>query len=164
MRRFPLASIQIRPARADDYHDLCDLFDEVDELHRAALPCIFRKPPDPVREREYVLGLMADPNVLLLVADLGGMLAGLAYVLVRDTPLLPVFAPRRYAIIDSIIVTSSVRRQGVGQLLADEVERWARARGAASIELNVYEFNTAALQFYETLGYSTLSRKMSKSL
>jgi len=38
MRRFPLASIQIRPARAHDYHHLCDHFDEVDELHRADLP------------------------------------------------------------------------------------------------------------------------------
>ena len=164
MRRFPLASIQIRPARAEDYDDLCSLFDEVDSLHRTSLPCLFCKPPGTVRERGYVLSLMADPNVLLVVADVGGRLAGLAHVLVRDNPYLPVFAPRRYAIIDSIIVTEAVRRQGVGQLLADEVDSWAKAQGATSIELNVYEFNQAAMQFYAALGYTTQSRRLSKPL
>ena len=46
----------------------------------------------------------------------------------------------------------------------DEAQVWAIAKGAASIELNVYEFNQAAISFYERLGYQTLSRKMSKEL
>ncbi len=46
----------------------------------------------------------------------------------------------------------------------DKMQEWAIARGATSIELNVYEFNVTAISFYERLGYQTFSRKMSKEL
>jgi ribosomal protein S18 acetylase RimI-like enzyme len=46
----------------------------------------------------------------------------------------------------------------------DKMQEWAIARGATSLELNVYEFNETAISFYERLGYQTLSRKMSKEL
>ncbi len=46
----------------------------------------------------------------------------------------------------------------------EKMQEWAIAKGATSIELNVYEFNETAISFYEGLGYQTLSRKMSKEL
>ena len=159
-----MTDVNIRPAQADDYDDLCSLFDEVDALHRAGLPSVFQKPPGAVRDKEYLLGLLADQTVLLLVAEIDQKLVGLAHAVIRENQPIPVFVPRRYAIIDSIIVHSAMHHHGIGRLLADKVDQWAKSQGAASIELNVYEFNQDALAFYETLGYSTLSRKMSKSI
>jgi ribosomal protein S18 acetylase RimI-like enzyme len=46
----------------------------------------------------------------------------------------------------------------------DKVQEWALAKGATSIELNVYEFNETAISFYESLGYQTFSRRMNKDL
>jgi diamine N-acetyltransferase len=46
----------------------------------------------------------------------------------------------------------------------DEMHAWAVAQGAASIELNVYEFNQNAIRFYQNLGFQTFSRKMRKKL
>ena len=159
-----MTDVNIRPAQADDYDDLCSLFDEVDALHRAGLPSVFQKPPGAVRDKEYLLGLLADQTVLLLVAEIDQKLVGLAHAVIRENQPIPVFVPRRYAIIDSIIVHSAMHHHGIGRLLADKVDQWAKSQGAASIELNVYEFNQDALAFYETLGYSTLRRKMSKSI
>ncbi len=59
---------------------------------------------------------------------------------------------------------SGFQYHGIGRRLMDEAQAWASARGATSIELNVYEFNEDAIAFYERLGYRTLSRKMSKEL
>ena len=50
----------IREATADDYEVLCELFDEVDALHRDHLPHIFRKPTGLVREQAYYQGLIMD--------------------------------------------------------------------------------------------------------
>ena len=154
----------IRKATAEDYHALCKLFDEVDALHRGDLPHIFQKPNGPVREYDYYCGLTADENVGLFVAEVGGKLVGFVHSVIRDSPTIPVFVPRRYAIVDSIGVKSEFQNQGIGRGLLDTVHEWVIAKGATAVELNVYEFNQTAIAFYQRLGYQTLSRRMSREL
>jgi GNAT superfamily N-acetyltransferase len=66
--------------------------------------------------------------------------------------------------VDSIVVRSEYQGKDIGQRLMAEIDEWAASRCAASIELNVYEFNTKAIAFYQSLGYKPLSRKMEKRL
>jgi diamine N-acetyltransferase len=156
--------IRVRKATADDYNSLCELFDEGDALHRDHLPHVFQKPSGAAREQDYYLELIADENLALLVAEVGENLVGFVHAIVRNPPAFPVFVPRRYAIVDGIVVKSGFQNRGIGRLLMDKMQEWAIAKGATSIELNVYEFNTSAISFYERLGYQTFSRKMSKEL
>jgi ribosomal protein S18 acetylase RimI-like enzyme len=156
--------VSIRKATAEDYNALCELFDEVDALHRGALPHIFQKPDGPVREHAYYQGLIADENVGVFVAEAGGELVGFVHAVIRDTPALPVIVPRRYAIVDGIGVKAEFQNHGIGRMLMDTAREWAIAKGATAIELNVYEFNKTAIAFYQRLGYETLSRKMSRAL
>jgi ribosomal protein S18 acetylase RimI-like enzyme len=156
--------ISVRKATADDYNTICELFDEIDALHRDNLPNIFQKPSGSAREQEYYSGLIADENVGLFVAEAGEKLVGFVHTIIRDTPAFPVFVPRRYAIVDSIVVKSGFQNRGIGRILMDKMQAWAIAKGATSIELNVYEFNETAICFYERLGYKTFSRRMRKDL
>jgi diamine N-acetyltransferase len=156
--------ISVRKATADDYNSLCKLFDEIDALHRDHLPHMFQKPGGAAREQDYYSGLIADGNIALLVAEAGGNLVGFVHAIVRETPAFPVFVPRRYAIVDGIVVKSGFQNHGIGRMLMDKMQAWATANGATSIELNVYEFNETAISFYERLGYQTFSRKMSKEI
>ncbi len=156
--------ISVRKATASDYSELCELFDEIDALHRDHLHRIFRLPKGASREEDYYLALIADENVALLVAEAARMLAGFVHAIIREPPAVPILVPRRYAIVDAIVVKSGFQNQGIGRRLMDEAQAWAVAKGATSIELNVYEFNATAISFYESLGYRTLSWKMSKEL
>ena len=156
--------VSVRKATADDYTSLCELFNEADALHRDKLPHVFQQPNGAPREQDYYLGLIADENVALLVAEAGGNLVGYVHGIVRDAPALPVFVRRRYAVVDAVVVRSGFQNHGIGRRLMDEMQVWALAKGATSIELNVYEFNETAISFYEGLGYQTFSRKMSKEL
>lgn len=156
--------INVRKATAEDYNALCELFDEGDALHRDNLPHIFQKPDGAAREQDYYLGLVADENVALFVAEVDEKLVGFVHAIVRDAPAIPVFVPRCYAIVDGIVVKSGFQNQGIGKILMDKMQEWAIAGGATTIELNVYEFNETAISFYERLGYQALSRKMSKEL
>jgi ribosomal protein S18 acetylase RimI-like enzyme len=156
--------ISIRKATADDYKPLRELFDEIDALHRNNLPHIFQKPGGSVQEQEYYSGLIADENVALLVAETGERLVGFIHAVCRDTPAIPVLVPRRYAIVESIVVKAGFQNRGLGRILMDKMQEWAIEKNALSIELNVYEFNRTAISFYERLGYRTISRKMSKEL
>jgi ribosomal protein S18 acetylase RimI-like enzyme len=156
--------VRIRKAAAGDYNPLCRLFDELDAWHREHLPHLFQKPGDPVRERDYYLGLISDENAGVFVAETGRELVGFVHAILRDAPSHPIFVPRHYVIVESILVKSSYQDQGAGRILMNKIQDWAFSKGASSIELNVYEFNETAISFYKKLGYQTLSRKMSKDL
>lgn len=153
-----------RRATTEDYDHLCELFDELDALHRHNLPHLFQKPGGAALERDYFLAMIDDEDVALFVAELGKELVGFVHAMLRHAPDMLVFVPRRYAVVDSIVVKSGFQNRGVGTKLMDTMQKWAIEQGATSIELNVYEFNETAISFYEGLGYRTLSRKMSKEL
>ena len=156
--------IVIRRAVLADYEHLCRLWDEVDRLHRQHLPHIYRRPEGPVREWEYFAGLLADENDGLFLVELAGELVGFIHVLVAQARELPLLVPRRFAVIDNLVVTEHARRQGIGGLLMEQAEGWAREHGLMTIELTVYEFNQGAIALYEKTGYATLLRRMIKSL
>ena len=156
--------VRVRKATNNDYNTLCELFEEVDALHRDHLPHIFQKPRGTAWEQDYYLGLITNENVGFFVANTDEKLVGFVHAIVRDTPAIPVLVPKHYATVDSIVVKSGFQNQGIGRILMDRVQEWALDKGATSIELNVYEFNETAIFFYEKLGYQTLSRKMRKEL
>jgi GNAT superfamily N-acetyltransferase len=89
---------------------------------------------------------------------------GLASIQRRAAPDFPVFIPQQYAVIDDLIVHPSWRRRGVGRMLYQACEDWARTRGAPWVELNVYEFNREAYEFYKGVGFGTCVRRLRKPL
>jgi ribosomal protein S18 acetylase RimI-like enzyme len=154
----------IRPATEADYTELNQIFATVDALHREALPHVFRTPDGPARSKDYVSTVISEQNIVLFVAESDGRIIGLVQAYVREAPDIPLFVPRRTAVIDNIAVREEFRRSGVGQALVERVERWAADENASQIELNVWEFNAGARGFYEKLGYVTARRGMSKPL
>jgi ribosomal protein S18 acetylase RimI-like enzyme len=154
----------IRPANLEDYEALCTVFGEVDAMHCEALPQVFQEPDGPVRSREYVTAIISNKNMVLFVAESDGQIIGLVQAYVQEAPDIPLFVPRRYAVIDNVAVKQNFRRSGVGQALIEKAEQWAKGKKASQIELNVWEFNTGAAAFYDKLGYETARRTMWKSL
>ena len=157
-------NIVIRKAVAEDYSGLIGLFEEIDAIHRDNLPRLFRKPNGPIREIDYYTGLISDESTAVFVAELDEDVIGFVHGIVRDASGIPILVPRRFTIIDSIVVNSEYKKRGIGRMLMEAMEDWSKKNGATSIELNVYEFNKEAKTFYENLGYETFSRRLSKEL
>jgi ribosomal protein S18 acetylase RimI-like enzyme len=49
-------------------------------------------------------------------------------------------------------------------MLMRAAEKWASEQGMEDIELNVWEFNRAALAFYRSVGFETARRTMLKKI
>jgi len=156
--------INIRFAEERDYNPLCVLSEQGDRLHREQLPHLFHKPDGPAREWEYIYRLLEDESTALFVTELGDNLVGYINVMLLRSGSNPLLKPRCYAVIDNLIVDEDHRMMGVGSALMARAETWAKEKGAASMELNVYHFNQAAQALYEQLGYEVVSSKLSKSL
>lgn len=156
--------IAIREAMERDYVALGAIIDEVDRIHRDALPERFKTSGGPPRERDYILNAIRSSGVGLFVAQTESRLVGFVHVVIRNVPDISILVPRRYAVVENLAVTEKHRRSGIGLALMERAEEWARAKGATSIELNVYAFNKAAQGFYRELGYEILSHRMTKPL
>ena len=154
----------IREARAADYRELCEIMEDADRLHRENLPGRFKRPEGPVRAEEYLLSLMADPDVALFLAVEAERLVGVVHVLIRETRDIPILVSRRFGLVENLVVREGLRRQGIGSALMEKAREWSKSRGATEIELNVYEFNQSAIAFYRKLGYATISRYMGRAL
>jgi len=157
-------AVHIRRAVAQDYQVYCDLYFEINELHRLALPDIFQQPPGNIIEQEYFLSLLEDGHVAIFVAEIQDQVAGFIYALIREAPAYPLLVPRRYAVVDTLVVRPAFQRMGAGRELMNRAEEWATSQGVGEVELNVYEFNQGAQALYNHLGYITYSRKMSKKV
>ena len=156
--------MQIREAALSDYDSLLPLFNQIDSLHRGSLPEMFVEPEGRPRERDYFHDLLQQPDVGFFIAEEQDQTIGFIHAVVRNSPPLAIFAPRRYAVVDGAVVNKDQQGRGVGRQLMETVHEWARDHGATSVELNVYEFNEDAIAFYRRLGYKSLSRKMHISL
>ena len=162
----------IRAATEDDIDALNQIIGDVDALHREHLPHIFQEPDGPARDREYMLGVLADESCGFFVAEAEepiasrteGAILGFVQLTIRDTPPIPILVPRRIAFVETLAVREDARRAGIGRALMDQAERWVEESGATEIDLNVHEFNQVAIGFYHSLGYTTSSRRMSKRL
>jgi diamine N-acetyltransferase len=152
--------MEIRPAIITDYEQLCELFDEVDILHREALPAIFRKSDGPARSRERVVHLISGPAGTILVAEHNGRLPGLAVISENAASTNPLHVPRRVFEIVTMVVRRSARGQGIGKLLMGASLKWAKQHGAEGVELSVYAFNEDAARMYTAAGFTMLRHRM----
>jgi GNAT superfamily N-acetyltransferase len=156
----PALDIRIRMASMRDHDDMCALFDELDALHRAALPDMFQAFDGPARSAGHVARLLADPGSTILVAGAVDGLAGLAVLQTRKPSDFAGTVPRHVIELDNLVVRESCRGRRVGRRLLAACVEWARQRRASHVEVNVHEFNKDAIRFYAAFGFSPSVKRM----
>ncbi|HZG59150.1 MAG TPA: GNAT family N-acetyltransferase [Anoxybacillus sp.] len=155
--------VVITAASLDDYGNINEIVKEGQDEHAEALPTIFAK-VDVVMPIDYYQQLLNDKNSEVLVAKLDGQVVGFAVLEIKEAPPFASLVPRTYAYISDFGVKKSFQNNGIGKQLFFACVEWAKAKGATSLELNVWEFNQKAISFYEQLGMKPLSRKMAIDL
>ncbi len=161
-------AIRVRAAAEPDLAALCRLYVEFHEFHAQGVPDRLRSthaaPFDPAKLKEDVLKILGDGEAALLIAAVGGEPVGLAEVYLRRDAAEALRVAHQYGYLQSLMVTENSRRAGIGKRLTDAAEQWARARGAAEMRLDTWEFAAGPQEFYERQGYRTLRRTLVKEL
>jgi GNAT superfamily N-acetyltransferase len=99
--------------------------------------------------------LLQSQDAFIAVATDGSQVVG--YVLGFDHPTF--YANGRVAWVEELMVSETVRRQGVGRQLMESFEQWARSRQSKLIALATRR----AAEFYKGIGYdesATYFRKL----
>jgi ribosomal protein S18 acetylase RimI-like enzyme len=133
----------IRPATPSDLDTLVRLLGVL-----FSIEADFR--PDEVRQRRGLARMLEDPERrVVLVAERDGAVIGMvtAQLIISTAEGAP------SALLEDLVVDAADRGRGVGRELVAAIEGWARARGATRLQLLADRDNSAALRFYERLGW-----------
>lgn len=107
-----------------------------------------------------LVGIQGQGDSLLVAEREDGELVGLVGLhLVR---VLHYARPLGY--ITSLVTDPAARRQGVGKLLLEGAEAWARAQGCYRLSLTSAEQRTDAHAFYPACGFPMTGRRFAKGL
>ncbi|QNE17269.1 GNAT family N-acetyltransferase [Kribbella qitaiheensis] len=145
---------EIRPASIDDLDGVV--------ASTAALFAEDAGQRDPLRNRDWpseygeqwCRKLRSDPTALVLAAvGPGGVRGHLVGMLYDPSDMWTVVR----AELVSMYVRPELRGHGVGGGLVDTFVEWARARGAASLQVTAYATNAAALALYQSRGFAPKS-------
>ena len=155
--------IQVREARAADFEGLVALFSQENELHAQLVPAYIQATPQ-VLTREELQAFLDSRTHRLFVCEDGDKLIGAVIVVLQETAEDRWNKPRLCGYIEDLIVASTARGRGVGSQLMQAARRWVASQGVQTIELHVWEVNTGARRFYESLGLRTVQRRMTWEL
>jgi ribosomal protein S18 acetylase RimI-like enzyme len=155
-----MGEVTIRRATTGDLEAVIALLDDVDELHRRALPWLFREIDSP-NQVEFLNTYVSKSDHAMFVAEApDASPAGVVYMFIRQPARAPIVRRTFVAEIDTLVVASAYRRQSIGRRLVQAALEWAHESGATRTELGVYEFNEQARAFWASLGFETLSRRL----
>ena len=149
----------VRFAREDELERVNELRRQVNELHVAGKPEVF-KPGFRAELRDYIHTIWNNPQEKIVVAETDGCIAGFAVLNHIVRPENPFMFERDFLDVDEVGVDAKYRRRGVAAAMVKVIRRFAKESGFGRVELNMWEFNRGALAFYEAAGFTTYRRYM----
>lgn len=124
----------------------------------------YRMPDAKAVRRHFEDVLSASGDVLILVAEVDGEVAGMVEVVsVPDPPDHQIAIPRRAAEVHTVVL-DGYRNRGVGRALLEEAERAATQRGVVVISAGILSLNQAAVRFYTSAGFRSRGTWLRKDL
>ena len=149
----------IRKLAYEDYEQAEALFRKLHNIHVSALPDMFKERDLIYKKRDFKKLVKSKDKILLCAEENGKLLA------VSNTKLCTSgMTDIKMAFMDAIYVEDEFRKNGVGKKLFFETERIAKEWGAKHLDLSVWDFNEAALGFYEALGMQIQNYTLEKVL
>ena len=156
---------QIRQAMISDFKSINELVSEVHKLHVKNRPDVYVDVDTPMIKEQFDELITSNDTKLFVVEDVSNKeLVAYSIVSTITSKNIQILIPVKIAFIDDFCVKSSCHKQGIGRLLFEHVVNYAKTEGASSLQLVVWEFNCAAIKFYEALGMTTRNRRMELNL
>jgi GNAT superfamily N-acetyltransferase len=155
-------TVHVRHASPSDVPDIVRLALEVQDVHVAGRPDLF-KPGGVETLAEVARRIVADGQ-FYLVATLGDRAVGYAYARLVDEPESPWRYAARTLVLDQMSVARDHRSRGIGEALWNAVRDVATTERVERVILNVWSFNRDARRFYERLGFTSFHERMAFEL
>jgi ribosomal protein S18 acetylase RimI-like enzyme len=152
--------IVIRKAVEQDAGILAALNADVQALHAAAMPWLFKPPGPDGFSPTAVKDLLNEPDNLLFIAEADGDAAGYVYAQLMEMVETPFIYAHSRLYLHHISVRPAWRRHGVGGALIAAVREAAAETGVKLIALDVWTFNDEARAFFRRHGFASYNERL----
>ncbi|HEY3416736.1 MAG TPA: GNAT family N-acetyltransferase [Armatimonadota bacterium] len=152
--------MDVRRAGVGDAECISALNAEIQEIHRKALPDLFKPAEGGVFPAEQVRELMEDPDIFFWVAEEDGEAIGFCFAAIQRREENTFRYAMEMLVVEAIGVSEAARSKGVGKKLMEAAVALARERGIRRVMLDVWSFNARAHAFYEELGFHNCTERM----
>lgn len=156
----PAMAILIRKAIEQDADVLGALNADVQAIHAAAMPWLFKAPGPDTFPPAAVKDLLVQPENLIFIAEVDGTAAGYAYAQIVERPETPFTFPHDMVYLHHISVRPAFRRHGVGTALIGAVRAAATDAGITVVALDVWTFNEEARVFFRRRGFAPYNERL----
>jgi ribosomal-protein-alanine N-acetyltransferase len=161
--------VTVRLAKLEDMETLCNLYIEFHQFHVRGVPdrlvSLEKMDSNQVDElRRNIEKIINGKDSEIMIAQNSNKVIGLGEIYLRKDNPHPAKVSCTYGHLQSLVVTEASRQYGVGKILVEVAEKWAKEKGAAEMRLDIWEFREGPLRFYEKLGYRTLRRNLVRKL
>ena len=144
--------MHIRRAVEHDIDDILRLLVEVNMVHHAIRPDLFKGPATKYNAQELAQKLKDDDEPIFVYADDQDRLLGYIFCQTEVTEESPLRTGIRTLYIDDLCVDEKSRGQHVGKALYEYVLDYAKKNGFYNVTLHVWGGNDSALKFYRRMG------------
>ena len=134
-------TITIRLAEASDLDQLAELFDQYRQFYQCS--------PDLGAARAWLAENIEAGRSTIFAADSGSELLGFTQLY----PALCSVDLVDYFVLYDLFVVEAARRQGIARALMNAASDWAKAQGAARLDLETARDNYSGQALYRDLGY-----------
>lgn len=153
--------MNIRALLETDYNELKSLYTEQHIYHLQHRPDLFQDIDEALTYDEFQK-FIEGYHTKVFVAEENKHLLGYITLLDREVIEDGFVRGYRYLLIDNIYVSLAYRKHHIGTFLMKQAQSYAKEKDYSRIELQVFGFNDAAIQFYESLGYTCKYMMMEK--
>lgn len=156
-------SFIIRKAVIEDYEAVSDLEGLEFQTHRISRPDYFKSLENGYSKAEFD-ELLACKTPVSWLAVQDGIIVGLCFGKIEETPDNAFCKSRRIAFIQDVITLPGYRGRGIATALINKAREQAIQDGAVSLELCVWNFNEGAIRLYEKMGMKVQYYRMEEVL
>lgn len=142
--------MNIRNAQIEDINKISKLMLQVAEIHSNARKDIFKEKS--IEEIKAEVNNRINNKENILVAEEDNNIYGVIIYKIKEVKEHINLKDRTTLWIDELVVDEKARKMGIGKNLFSEVKRIAKEKNYDEVELNCWNFNERAIQFYKKCG------------
>jgi ribosomal protein S18 acetylase RimI-like enzyme len=156
--------MEIHRATDADAEAISALNRDIQALHAAALPHLFKPPAPDSFPPDKVRSLLQYPQVRMWIGSVGGDPAGYVYAEIVRQGESALRLALDYVYVHHLAVVPARQRHGYGTRLLRTVTDHARSEGVSALHLDVWAFNAQAQGFFAKHGFLPFNMRMSRNI